>query len=125
MNQPWLSFQSNSDRRDSAESLDLWRELGELVVGEHELTSLAQLVRLLQDTLVPVQPDDVFRIQLGNSLWAASQTQLGRMPGQWDRIGRHWKLTAAAASGISVAVGVATVVALARWRASPSHAGRL
>jgi hypothetical protein len=124
MNQSWMPTRPNQTERDLPGEFDLLRELRELADDDRELASLVRLVRLLQDALVPIQPDDVFRTQLASTLWAASHARLGQQPSRWGRISRHWKLTAAAASGISVAVGVATVVAFARWRTNPSQAER-
>lgn len=100
---------------------------------EHRhLIALMRLVQHLQEALQPFQPEPTFRRELHQQLvWAANQRaaqqnrgwqHLGKLRARsWlrDRYRPPWKLAVAAtASGVSVAVGVATVVVWSRNRSN-------
>jgi hypothetical protein len=82
-----------------------------------ELASVAQLVEYLGTMLQPVTPNPAFRQELHAHLLAEAHDQLARRswrsglpprPGKWTM--------AATASGLSVALGVVAVIAVARFR---------
>lgn len=83
-----------------------------------ELASMVQLVEYLGTTLQPVAPRAAYRQVLYASLMAEAHDQLARSgwrsglptarPGKWTM--------AATASGLSVALGVVAVIAVARLR---------
>ena len=83
-----------------------------------ELASMVQLVEYLGTTLQPVPPRVAYRQELYANLMAEADDQLARSgwrsglptarPGKWTM--------AATASGLSVALGVVAVIAVARFR---------
>ncbi|MEA3335110.1 MAG: hypothetical protein U9R25_04320 [Chloroflexota bacterium] len=82
-----------------------------------ELDDLLQLTDLLQETLVPVAPEPAFRNELGTSLrLVARQRADASGYGRSRLTGRRKVAVAATASGVSVAVGLLTLVALYRVR---------
>lgn len=84
-----------------------------------ELESLAQLTVLLKQTLVPRPVRAGFREDLRQSLLATAMERQGWRGLLILQLREHWKLTAATASGVSVAVGALSVVAWYRGRSQP------
>lgn len=81
-----------------------------------ELESLAQVSLLLKRTLTPVSARLAFREDLRQSLVASAVERQGWRGVILVNLRTHWKLTAATASGVSVAVGAIGVVAWYRGR---------
>lgn len=126
MNQPWPPSNGDASDQQLWVSRFLLQELQELEPDKRKLAALMQLVQLLQETLTPMAPDAGFRARLHASLLEEANSRHVQPARRWNRVTRHWKLTAAAAaSGVSVAVGVITVVALARARTHPTQVGPL
>lgn len=108
------------------EALNLYDESGE--TGPHgqlaglsaealaELESLARVSRLLKQTLAPVPARLAFREDLRQSLLSTAMQRQGWRGMVMVNLRSHWKLTAATASGVSVAVGAIGVVAWYRGR---------
>ncbi|MFN2166375.1 MAG: hypothetical protein ACK2U9_08945 [Anaerolineae bacterium] len=94
---------------------ELAEKLPSLSVPERaELASFLQLTSQLKMALAPKVPDPEFRENLRQSLLVAAGAEARRSSGP---LTRRWKLAVAAtASGVSVAVGVITVVVLSRAR---------
>lgn len=100
------------ERRQPVESLSY-------LTGEEqaELASMVQLVEWLEATLEPVSPHPVFRQELHASLLAEAHDQLAHRSWRGGLPSRPGKWTmAATASGLSVALGVVAVIAVARFR---------
>lgn len=81
-----------------------------------ELESLAQVSRLLKQTLAPAPPRLAFREDLRQSLLTTAMERQGWRGMVLVNLRTHWKLTAATASGVSVAVGAIGVMAWYRAR---------
>ena len=84
-----------------------------------ELESLAQVSLLLKQTLTPVSARLAFREDLRQSLITTAAQRQGWRGVILVNLRTHWKLTAATASGVSVAVGALGVVAWYRGRSQP------
>lgn len=87
-----------------------------------ELDTLAlfgQLISLLRQVLVPVQPSVTFRANLRQDLAAAAyeRQRLGQDSRKRNWLTSPWTLAVAAiGSGLSVAIGIITYVIWHRWR---------
>lgn len=84
-----------------------------------ELESLARLNALLKQTLVQMPARVAFREDLRQSLLTTAMERQGWRGLLVLQLREHWKLTAATASGVSVAVGALSVVAWYRSRSQP------
>lgn len=108
------------------EALNLCDESGE--IGAHgqlaglspealaELESLARVSQLLKQSLTPAPARLAFREDLRQSLLTTAMQRQGWRGMVLINLRSHWKLTAATASGVSVAVGAIGVVAWYRGR---------
>jgi hypothetical protein len=81
-----------------------------------ELESLARVNRLLKQTLAPVPARLAFREDLRQSLLTTAMQRQGWRGMVLVNLRSHWKLTAATASGVSVAVGAIGVAVWYRAR---------
>lgn len=85
-----------------------------------QAAALARLVELLQQVLVPVQPDPAFRARLHRDLVTAGREQAAarRTRRRWTS---PWALAAAGiASAVSVAIGIVTYILWHRTHTAPS-----
>ncbi|MER2599711.1 MAG: hypothetical protein ABTQ73_09335 [Caldilineales bacterium] len=81
-----------------------------------EFEQLSQLDNLLHETLTPAPMRVAFREDLRQSLMTTAMQRQGWRSMILVQLRTHWKLTAATASGVSVAVGAIGVVAWYRGR---------
>ncbi|MFZ2359670.1 MAG: hypothetical protein WA040_10040 [Anaerolineae bacterium] len=81
-----------------------------------ELESLTQFSMLLRQTLTPVPLRVAFREDLRQSLLSSAMQRQGWRGVLLINLREHWKLTAATASGVSVAVGAIGVAVWYRGR---------
>lgn len=84
-----------------------------------ELMALAQVRQWLVESLVMVQPQPAFRASLQRELMATYGEPAGWPRALVGQLWRHKKLTAAAASGVSIAVGA---ISVAVWHRARSDA---
>lgn len=92
---------------------------GRVGAGPEELTDFIQLIDLLHEVLVPVGPSEAFRAALGRELVVAArehQEAIALRQGK-RRLASPWALiAAAAASAVSVVVGIITFIIWHRTR---------
>lgn len=100
----------SDDGKDSIQSADMMPE------ARAELESLSRLSLLLEQSLTPQPIRVAFREDLRQSLLTAAMQRQGWRGTVVLQLREHWKLTAATASGVSVAVGALSVVAWYRGR---------
>lgn len=81
-----------------------------------ELESLLQLSLLLKQTLIPQPISMAFREDLRQSLLTTALQRHGWRGLLVVQLREHWRLTAATASGVSVAVGALSAVVWYRGR---------
>ena len=87
--------------------------------AREEIESLSHLSVLLKQSLMPQSARAAFREDLHQGLMHAAMQRQGWRGLLVLQLREHWKLTAATASGVSVAVGALTVVAWYRGRSHP------
>ena len=81
-----------------------------------EFEQLTQLDAMLHETLTPAPMRVAFREDLRQSLLTTAMQRQGWRSMILIQLRTHWKLTAATASGVSVAVGAISAVAWYRGR---------